>query len=283
MSGDSPLSDREINGFRTEGFVAVANFFSAHEVAAMRAGLDELQTAGKLINLAAEDDGGEQWVNCPLGYHHAFFRALPFHSKVRAVASQLVGDPAYKHEDQFVIAPPRVGLGTNWHQDNHYWRIRDVRKGTAMWIPLTDATRANGTIRVVPRAFDTLLEHTDDPERADQSRCYPPEERAVPIELEAGGALFFCLGTPHCTSPNESDGPRIALAYHFLSGDYQNPELWGMTDPSAQGFPLIVEAGTEGAPYLSGDAYSRGRREYGRDMEAELRDEFARLAGTAAT
>ena len=55
-----------------------------------------------------------------------------------------------------------------------------------MWIPLTDANRSNGTIEVVPRAFDDLLEHGDDAERADQSRCFPAEERAVAIELEAG-------------------------------------------------------------------------------------------------
>ena len=148
-----------------------------------------------------------------------------------------------------------------------------------MWIPLTDATRANGTIEVVPRAFQRLLDHTDDPERADQFRCHPPEERAVAVELDAGGALFFCLGTPHRTRPNTSAGPRIALAYHFLNGDYQNPDLWGMTDPSAQGFPLVVEAGSEGAPYLSGDRYSAGRAEYGRDMERALAGELERLAG----
>ena len=181
-----PLSVRDIEGFLTEGYAVVPNFFDRPEVAAMRAALDELQTAGKLFNVAAEDGGGEQWINCPLGYHHAFFRALPFHDKVRAAAAALVGDPAYKHEDQIIVAPAHVGLGTNWHQDNYYWRLRDVRKGAAMWIPLTDANRSNGTIEVVPRAFDDLLEHGDDAERADQSRCFPAEERAVAIELEAG-------------------------------------------------------------------------------------------------
>ena len=280
MSDGAALSEREVEGFHTEGYAVVKGFFAGHEVAAMRAALEELENAGKLVDVGT-GAGGEQWINCPLGYHHAFFRALPFHPKVRAAASQLVGDPAYKHEDQIIVAPARVGLGTNWHQDNHYWRIGDVRRGTAMWIPLTDATRANGTIHVVPRAFGSVLDHSDDAERADQSRCYPAEERSLAIELDAGGALFFCLGTPHRTGPNPSAGPRIALAYHFLNGNYQNPELWGMTDPSAQGFPLVVEAGSEGAPYLSGDRYTLGRAEYGRDMEAELASELARLAGVA--
>ena len=272
-----PLAEREVERFRAEGYAVVPNFFAAHEVVAMRAALDELQSAGRLVNVADEEDGGEQWINCPLGYHHAFFRALPFDAGVRAAAAALVGDPAYKHEDQIIVAPARVGLGTNWHQDNHYWRIRDVLRGTAMWIPLTDASRANGTIHIVPRAFESMLEHTEDAERTDQYRCHPPEERAVAIELEAGGALFFCLGTPHRTGANPSAGPRVALAYHFLNGEYQNPELWGMTDPSAQGFPLVVEAGSEGAPYLSGDRYTAGRAEYGRDMERELASELTRL------
>ena len=67
-----PLSVRDIEGFLTEGYAVVPNFFDRPEVAAMRAALDELQAAGKLVNVAAEDGGGEQWINCPLGYHHAF-------------------------------------------------------------------------------------------------------------------------------------------------------------------------------------------------------------------
>ena len=41
------------------------------------------------------------------------------------------------------------GIGTNWHQDNAYFKIRDPMRGTAMWIAAHDATIANGTITPV--------------------------------------------------------------------------------------------------------------------------------------
>ena len=51
------------------------------------------------------------------------------------------------------IKPPKIGIGTNWHQDNAYFKITNPLGGTAMWIAVDDARIDNGTIHVIPKSF----------------------------------------------------------------------------------------------------------------------------------
>jgi ectoine hydroxylase-related dioxygenase (phytanoyl-CoA dioxygenase family) len=73
---------------------------------------------------------------------------------------------------------------------NAYFRISDPLKGTAMWIAVHDATVANGTLEVIPGSFREHYAHRRDPHSDHHIRCDPPEERAVPLELPAGGIVM---------------------------------------------------------------------------------------------
>ena len=282
------LSQEQVSHFRREGFVAVPKFFGATEVAALRAGLAELKDGGVFTNVATDGDTTsttrQNLQICPLSYHHRFFAAFVFHPRVREAVPQLVGDPAYKMLDQIFLKPPRVGAGTNWHQDNAYFDFADPMVGTAMWVAIHDATVANGTLRVIPRAFETLMPHRHDPESDHHTRCHPPDEDlAVPIEIEAGGVVFFCFGTPHGTTPNTSERERAGLAYHFTTVHNQRRELLALHQPTQhQHLKTYGEAGKAHGPILSGPDYSAGTREYGCDMEAELAAETERLAAVDA-
>ena len=88
------VSPQERLRFQTDGWLAVENFWSAREVAAMQAELEQLKQAGKLRNVATEGDGkthSTDLVNlqlCPLWPHSSLFKAMPFAPKV----SEAVGD-----------------------------------------------------------------------------------------------------------------------------------------------------------------------------------------------
>ena len=282
------LSQQQVAHFRREGYVAVPNLFGAAEVAVLRGGLAELKEAGVFTNVA--NDGRttsktkENLQICPLSYHHRFFASFVFHPRVREAVPQLVGDPAYKFLDQIFLKPPRVGTGTNWHQDNAYFDFTNPMVGTAMWIAIHDATVANGTIRFIPRAFDCLMPHHRDPDSDHHTRCHPPDEdEAVAVELEAGGAVFFCFGTPHSTTANNTDRERAGLAYHFTTVRNQRRELLSLHQPTQhQHLKTYGEAGKAHGPILSGPDYSAGGREYGCDMEAALAAETERLADVDA-
>src|SRR5690349_8731437 len=100
------FTDAQIKQFRTEGWVAVPDFWNAEEVAAMQADLQRLKQEGKLRNVATVGDGkthSETKVNlqlCPLWPHSELFHAMPFAPKVAEAVGQLIGDPVMLHLDQ---------------------------------------------------------------------------------------------------------------------------------------------------------------------------------------
>lgn len=249
------LSDRQIEQFKREGYTVAPHFFDAREVAALQADVERLKRLGKLRNVATDGDGkthSTQKVNlqiCPMYRESTLVRALPFVPKVAEAVTSLIGDRVILHLDQCFLKPAKNGAGTNWHQDNAYFKIKDPMRGTAMWVAIHDATIANGTMNIIPGMVHEKLEHSRDPHSDHHIRCYPDESKAVPCEIKAGGAIFFAYGTPHCTRGNTTDKDRAGLAYHFLHEDFAAPEM--------------VAEGRDHHPYISGPKYSGGLKEYG--------------------
>jgi len=258
----------QIAQFREQGYVAVPDFWTAHEAAAMQKETERLKREGLLRNVATEGDGkthSQSRANlqiCPIYPKSEFFRAMPFAPKVIEAVGQLIGDPILLHLDQIFLKPARYGAGTNWHQDNAYFQIPDPLKGTALWTAVHEATAANGTIRVIPGSFRAQYEHSRDGDSDHHIRCYPPEEEAVPVELPAGGALFFAYGVAHATGANTTDRERAGMALHFLN-------------ESVTGEAHGMESGAH--PYLSGPKATGGVREYGVQVAGTWADQVTRL------
>jgi phytanoyl-CoA hydroxylase len=249
------LTPEQIAQFRTEGYVAVPNFWNARETAAMQAEVQRLKQDGLLRNVATDGDGkthsqtAQNLQICPIHPQSTFFRAMPFDDKVVNAVSALIGDPVVLHLDQIFLKPGQHGSGTNWHQDNAYFEIDDPLRGTAMWTAVHDATVSNGTIHVIPGSFRTVYEHTRDPYSDHHIRCYPPEEQAVSVELPAGGVVFFAYGTAHCTRANTTDKERAGMALHFING--------AMDGHARGGFAIGKR------PFLTGDYADGGESVYG--------------------
>ncbi len=263
------LSAEQVAYFRAHGWLAVADFWTPEEVAAMRAELERLKSEGKLRNVATEGDGktvSQSKANlqlCPMFPHSEFFRAMPFAPKVVAAVSQLIGDPVLLHLDQVFLKPARHGAGTNWHQDNAYFQIGDPLHGTALWTAVHDANPANGTLRLIPDAFGELLQHTRDPDSDHHIRCFPDESHAQTVEIEAGGAVFFAYGTPHATGANNSDSERAGVALHFINARASQQAVGGF-EPGLR-------------PFLSGPQASGGEREHGVRIAGTWEKEVARV------
>jgi ectoine hydroxylase-related dioxygenase (phytanoyl-CoA dioxygenase family) len=136
-----------------------------------------------------------------------------------------------------------------------------------MWTALHDATVANGTMHIVPRAYRTLIEHERDSGSDHHIRCNVEESKAIPIEIKAGGVLFFNYGVPHCTKANTTDKERAGLALHFLRWDYRRPDR-----PNDYKGPL-----------LSGPEATGGVREFGVKVEGTWDQQVERLLETTQT
>src|ERR1051326_8534003 len=224
------LSIEELKQFQDQGYVVIPHFFSDREIAAMRAELERFKREGLLRNVATDGDGKTHSTKvqnlqiCPITPKSEFYRALLFHPKVVSTVSQLIGSPVLHHLDQIFLKPGGHGAGTGWHQDNGYFKISDPTKGVGMWTALHDATVANGTMHVVPRTFTSVIEHARDGGSDHHIRCQVDESQAIPVEIKAGGVLFFNYGVPHCTKANTTDKERAGLALHFLRCDYKRTD-----------------------------------------------------------
>ena len=264
------LPPDQIAQFQTEGYTAIADFFSADEVAAMRVELERFKREGLGHNVATDNDGKTHSTTkinyqiIPLNDKSHLFRAFPFHPKVVSVVGQLIGTPFVRQLDQIFLKPGRTGAGTSWHTDNAYFKISDPTKGTGMWVALHDATLANGTLHVIPRSFLETFEHARDLGSDHHITFAADDSRAVPIVLPAGGAVFFNYGTGHGTKANNTDYERAGLAFHFLNTDYvANGRL------------------TDGIVHITGPQATGGEREYGVPVAGTWQDEVRKLVAQA--
>jgi phytanoyl-CoA hydroxylase len=269
---DELPSARAVAHFREEGWLAVPRFFSPRETEALQREVERLRAAGRLRNVATAGDGVTPAADrrnlqlCPMYRDSRLFRALPFHPRVVEAVRALLGDPVLLQLDQVFLKPAGDGAGTAWHQDNAYFRMEDPLRGTAMWIAVHEATAANGTLRLIPRAFHTLLPHYRDPHSDHHIRCDPEETGAVTVALPAGGVVFFCYGTPHATGPNRTGQDRAGVAYHFVNARYAPAEL--------------AQPGRDYRPFLTGPAARGGLDEYGERLDGCWAEEVERvLAG----
>lgn len=253
------LTTEQVGQFRKDGFVIVSGFFGPAEVALMQQELTRLCELGLGRNVATDGDGETTSTSqtnlqiIPLSPKSDVFRALPFAAKVRETVAQLIGESFMLQLDQIFLKPAHHGAGTSWHQDNHYFRIPDPAQGVGMWVAVHDASVENGTMQVVPGSHKELREHVRDPGSDHHLMCRVDESRetVVPVEIAAGGALFFNYGVPHCTKANHTDHARAGLALHFVK----------------EGLLKVAQAGSITRPVLSGPNYTAGRDVYGSTIE----------------
>lgn len=256
------LNSEQLTQYRNEGYTTAPDFFNVKEVAAMQAELQRLKDNGLLHNVARVGDGQTESAAalnlqiCPLAPKSELFRSLGFSDKVLNVIRQLIGDPIVWQLDQIFLKPARHGKGTSWHQDNAYFRIKDRRQGIGMWTAVHAATIANGTMYVIPQGDAELLAHERDGGSNHHVKCVVDESLAVPIELPAGGALFFNYAVPHCTKGNTTDNERAGLALHFLREE-------------------AVVKPEEMIAVLSGPNATNGIKEFGKDQRQEWERQVA--------
>jgi ectoine hydroxylase-related dioxygenase (phytanoyl-CoA dioxygenase family) len=270
MDLPEPLSAEQVDQYLTEGYTIADAFFDERESAALRAEVARWQDSGRLRNVATDGDGSTPSTALhnlqlvPLQPHSALYRSLPFHPRVIGAVRQLIGDPVTKILDQVFLKPAHTGIGTNWHTDNGYFRIKAPLKGTAMWIALDDASRENGTIKVIPGRFNERFDHERDPYSDHHIRTHVDESDAVHCEVRAGGVVFFCFGTPHATGDNPSDTARAGCGVHFLNDDARSER-----------------ARYAERVFLTGRRADGGADDYGEDLRGRFEDEVNAVLGAA--
>ena len=257
------LSSSQVQHFKDYGFTVVPKLFNEREVAALQSELERFKQEGLGRNVSTDPDAKVNYQIIPVNDKSTLMRALPFAQKVITCVSTLIGDPFVRHLDQIFLKPPGLGSGTDWHQDNAYFKLEDPTKGTAMWIALHDANVANGTLHVIPNSHHNVYAHSRDPESDHHIHIEDMQDEEFACEVSAGGVVFFNYGIAHATKKNNTDRERGALAYHFFNSDYGDS---------------VQLAGERVLVAITGPNATGGSMEYGETIAGTWDQEVASLA-----
>jgi len=242
MPEPAPLSPEQIARFRAEGFLALTSIAPPAEVEQLREIFDRLFQSGAgwkkgaQFDLAGSDDG-QRPAALPQILNPAEFapelRETRFRISALAIACQLMGpgtEPWFEHA---ILKPPHFGAATPWHQDEaHRDDPGTDYEQVSIWMPLQEATEANGCMRYIAGShLGPVLEHrspNNDP-RITALECIGAvhPERAVACPLPPGGATVHHCRTLHAAGPNHSDLPRRAYILAFRGPVKPNPEFQG--------------------------------------------------------
>jgi non-haem Fe2+, alpha-ketoglutarate-dependent halogenase len=209
------LTAEQIERYREDGILFPVPVLSPGETARFRAAFEEV----------ADRLGGRP-VAQALGHTHAHFRwayDLATHPAVLDAVEGLLGPDILVWTVSIFPKYPRDPGYISWHQDGTYWGLDSTRVTTA-WIALTDSTRDNGCMRVVPGSHRrAILPHRDTyaPDnrlsRGQEIAVTVDERDAVDVVLRAGEMSLHHVNIIHGSNPNPSDGSRIGFAPRFTT------------------------------------------------------------------
>lgn len=213
------LTDTQAKAFDNDGYVRLDDVFDEDALARARA---EIAPHEEKVNEFLRGlDGGRfevagadaLTVTLHLVRESAFLRSLCADPSLAGVCRDLIGPDVRLYWDQAVYKFPHNEDPVPWHQDNGYTYVEPQAYLTC-WIPLVDATVANGCVWVMPgvHRHGTLAHwHTEL-----GWRCLPEDlDGAVPVEAPAGSVVVFSSLTPHRTGPNHTDAVRSAYIVQY--------------------------------------------------------------------
>jgi phytanoyl-CoA hydroxylase len=146
------------------------------------------------------------------------FTAFRDDARVTATLAHILGDDIDCFQSQFIWKNPGA-WGQPWHQDTHYFPF-DKGPHIGVWLALTEATRQNGCLSVLPGTHRDPIHHHGPDKRPNSLLGYlevdvDPDRQPVPMLMQPGDVLFFHGHLLHKSEDNRSKGMRAALVYHY--------------------------------------------------------------------
>ncbi len=229
--------------FREHGYLVVENALSPVEVDALRqetvricrGQLGHVRGLPPILPEDTDDDVIQRTlcVHFPHKISEVMYDFLAQRTIVD-VLTRVIG-PNVKSMQSMLFIKASGKPGQAWHQDEGFIPTRDCSLNAA-WMALDDATVENGCLWVIPGSHKRRIiwpHHQHDDDRFDcvvESFQFPyTDADAVPVEVKAGGIVFFNGYLLHRSLPNRAQsGFRRSLVNHYCSAEtflpWQLPE-----------------------------------------------------------
>jgi ectoine hydroxylase-related dioxygenase (phytanoyl-CoA dioxygenase family) len=212
------VTDEQARQYDELGFFVLEDAFRSDEIAALddaiapgdervRAFLDQLPDGR--FGVAGADT---QTIAPHLVARSEVLRAFCTHPLLAGLCHDLVGDDVRLYWEQSVYKQPHSAEPVLWHQDNGYTYV-EPQSYLTCWVALTDATRENGCVSVMPGVHrQGTLRHDETPIGFE---CWGDEAGAVQVPVRAGSVVVFTSLTPHYTARNTTDEVRKAYIVQY--------------------------------------------------------------------
>lgn len=151
----------------------------------------------------------------------AIFKLIAY-SPLLDVAESLCG-PELIASSVYRLRPklPDYGPGVvPWHQDSGYFEpYCDSSLIVTCWLPLVDADAQNGCLQVLKYGHRSpVVRHGAGPHHYLQIQDEDlPAGEVVTVPVRRGGVLLLTNLTPHCSTPNNTDGIRWSMDLRYQS------------------------------------------------------------------
>ncbi|MGH7145223.1 MAG: phytanoyl-CoA dioxygenase family protein [Planctomycetota bacterium] len=224
------LTAEQIAFFHENGFLSVPSISTPEEIERMKAAYDKIfaeragRDEGNQFDLGGTDEENKQaalpQILNPKKYHADLNNTLA-EANARAICKQLLGETCDGGGSHAIFKPARYGAPTPWHQDEAYWNPALEYNSVSVWIPLQEASLANGCMQFIPgtHRWEVQPHHhiNNDPRihGLEADAGFYDASKAVACPIPAGGCTIHPSRTFHYAGANNSDISRRALILGF--------------------------------------------------------------------
>jgi ectoine hydroxylase-related dioxygenase (phytanoyl-CoA dioxygenase family) len=205
------LSRSQLDAYDRDGYFVLSNAIDPPTLARITEEVDTLDRMPAQRHFISRPD--EINITANLVKSSMYLRQFVRSDLFAELLHDLIGPDVRLYWDQSVYKKPRSPSPFPWHQDNGYLFLEPQQHVTC-WVALTDATEANGCIKLMPGLHKrgTFAHHTTPLGYV----CFdedPADCIAVPVG--AGSVVVFSSLIPHATGPNVTDSTRKAYIIQF--------------------------------------------------------------------
>lgn len=224
------LTQEQITSYSKNGFLAVENVLSEQEVADLRRVTDEFvaQSAAFTENTDIFDLEPGHTAEAPRvrrlkdpPKQHPFYDNILRHPKILDIVAELIGPGIRTNGSKLNMKSPQGGSAVEWHQD---WAFYPQTNDDllAVGVCMDDMMLVNGCLMVIPGSHKgPILSHHEDGSfvGAISAGNIPNLDKAVPLEVKAGGITIHHVRALHASAINKSTYPRRLFLNQYCAVD----------------------------------------------------------------
>jgi ectoine hydroxylase-related dioxygenase (phytanoyl-CoA dioxygenase family) len=250
------LTKNQIDFYHENGYLGVEGVLSAADVAALRRVTDEFVQMSAAVSEHTDVFDLEpghtaaapklRRLKNPIEQHEVYNDTLR-HPAILDIVEQLIGPGVRTNGNKLNMKSPEYGSPVEWHQDWVFYPHTNDDL-LAVGVCMDDMMLENGCLLVIPGSHkDRIYDHHQDGRFAGAvTEEVPDADKAVPIELKAGGISIHHARTLHASATNRSAYPRRLLLFQYCALD-----SWPLMG--------IKDWGSYQASVLRGEATNRPR------------------------